>query len=159
MKILFLNLILFNLIFSKNLGNEDKDIDLSQKRYITDEYGNILMRANIWGEVNNPGSHIINEGVDILSFLSIVGGPIDGSNLSKITLYRENIDGRDYSIHLIDLSSFLNSGKSENIMEIKPNDTIIIPQKRTHYLLTQINSISTILNISTLIFQILNSIK
>ena len=113
MKILFLNLILFNLIFSKNLGNEDKDIDLSQKRYITDEYGNILMRANIWGEVNNPGSHIINEGVDILSFLSIVGGPIDGSNLSKITLYRENIDGRDYSIHLIDLSSFLNSGKSE----------------------------------------------
>lgn len=159
MKIIFLSIILLNQIFSQNFQDKIKETDRLEKRYITDDNGNILIRANIWGEVSNPGSHIINEGVDIFSFISIVGGPKDGSNLSKIKLYRENFVTKNYSLQIIDLSGFLENGDGENIIEIKPNDTIIIPQKRMHYFLKQINAISTLLSITTLIFQVLNTVN
>ena len=52
-----------------------KDYQISSERYITSNDGRIMINVNVWGHVNNPGSHLVYNGVDLASLISIVGGP------------------------------------------------------------------------------------
>ena len=49
-----------------------------------------MIKINIWGNVNNPGSHLVYDGIDLASLLSSVGGPIDGANLKRNTTLQRN---------------------------------------------------------------------
>ena len=41
---------------------------------MTDDKGNILMYINVWGNVKNPGRHLVYDGVDLATLFSVVGG-------------------------------------------------------------------------------------
>ena len=129
---------------------------VSNNRYITDEQGNIQMLVNIWGHVNKPGSHMVKDGIDIVSLLSIVGGPKAGTNLKKIKLYRQIPDDNGKSIYEINLEDFYETGSRDNFVKIKPNDTIIIPQKKTSYILSYTGTVNTFLQIINIYLQVLN---
>ena len=49
------------------------DFQISRERYLSDNSGNIMMNVNIWGQVNSPGSHLVYDGIDFASLLSVVG--------------------------------------------------------------------------------------
>ena len=79
------------------------DFQISSERYLTDEKGNIMMYVNIWGHVNAPGHHLVYEGIDMATMLSMVGGPRSGANLKKVRIYREapDSDGKlQYQLNL-----------------------------------------------------------
>ena len=63
------------------------DFQKSSARYMTDEKGNILMYVNVWGEVQTPGHHLVYEGIDLGTLLSIVGGTKAGANLKKVRIF------------------------------------------------------------------------
>lgn len=128
---------------------------ISSERFITDEEGNILMYVNVWGHVNQPGNHLVYDGIDMATLLSVVGGPKSGANLKKVRLYREIPDSSGQTIYEIDMEQFLKEGDRSDFVKIKPNDTIIIPQTPLNYVLSQVGILNTFLSMANLYVNII----
>lgn len=136
--------------------NYQQNVDTSPtgKKYFTGPDGVIRMYVNIWGHVNNPGTHMVYDGIDFVTLLSICGGPKNGANLAKIKLIRDEADSLGNRVFTIDFTEFVNSGTKETFIDIKPNDTIILGEKTGHMLLSNLNVLNTALHIFQIYFQI-----
>ena len=132
------------------------DFQISSERYLTNATGSIMMNVNVWGHVGSPGSHIVYDGIDFTSLLSLVGGPMDGANLKNVRIYREIPDADGSLVYHIDLNEFINTGNRSEFIKIKPNDTIIIPQKISSYFLKQIGTINTFFSLINIYLQLEN---
>ena len=78
----------------------------------------------------------------------------DGANLKGIRLYREMPDKGEKLVHNINFQDFIDTGNRSNFIKIKPNDTIIIPQKTSHLILKQVGTINTIFSAVMIYLQI-----
>ena len=117
---LIFSIISFSILFS-NIENKKSSNEL----YITGEDGIIRMSINIMGHVKNPGSYLVYDGIDFMSAISMAGGYLQGANLKSIIIYNEN--GNKEIINLI---KYLDSDLSNNnLIHLKPHDTIFIKQK------------------------------
>ncbi|MEL1230790.1 MAG: hypothetical protein VXA61_07760 [Candidatus Neomarinimicrobiota bacterium] len=151
---------LLNLTFAEEQAIVQQDIKeyrISSEKYITDLDGNIKMNVNVWGHVQRPGNHLVFEGIDIVTLLSIVGGPQVGAKLGKIRLIREIPEENGQLVHTLNFNEFLNSGSRSNFIKIKPNDTIIVPQKFSSVLISGAGGVNTLLGLFTLYLQISRS--
>lgn len=91
----------------------------------------LMMKVNVWGAVQEPGSQYVPDGTDLISVLSAAGGPIEGAKLGKVRLVR-NFNGEKRNT-VINLSRCLKKGEVGTLPEIKPGDTIIIPKSRVSF--------------------------
>ena len=154
-----LPLLMLGLLFAQNNNAEVptfSDFQISSERYLTDEKGNIMMYVNVWGHVGNSGRNLVYDGIDLATLISIVGGPNIGANMKKVRVYREVPDADGTLVYHIDLNNFINTGNRSNFIKIKPNDTIIVPQKLSSYLLTQFGTINTIFSLINIYLQLQN---
>jgi len=152
-----LTFLLFGLLYAQDEVAEPpifSDYQISSERYLTNAKGNIMMNVNIWGHVGSPGSHVVYDGIDFATLLSVVGGPMDGANLTNVRIYREIPDADGTLVYHIDLNEFINTGNRFNFIKIKPNDTIIVPQKFSSYFLTKIGTINTLFSLITIYLQL-----
>ena len=152
-----LTFLLFGLLYAQDKVAEPpifSDYQISSERYLTNAKGNIMMNVNIWGHVGSPGSHVVYDGIDFATLLSVVGGPMDGANLTNVRIYREIPDADGTLVYHIDLNEFINTGNRSNFIKIKPNDTIIVPQKFSSYFLTKIGTINTLFSLITIYLQL-----
>ena len=133
------------------------DYQISSERYRTNDKGSIMMNVNIWGAVESAGNHLVYDGIDFASLLSIVGGPSAGANLKEVRLYREIPDADGSLVYHIDLSEFINTGNRAKFIKIKPNDTIIVHQKLSSYILKQVGTINTIFSLINIYLQLENA--
>ncbi|MEE9165891.1 MAG: hypothetical protein V3U24_00295 [Candidatus Neomarinimicrobiota bacterium] len=125
-------------------------------RYLTDEEGNILMYVNVWGHVTQPGHHLVFEGIELSTLLSVTGGPKGGANLGNIRLFREFPDEGGKLAYTIDFEKFLKTGDRTGFVRILPNDTYIIPEKGSSIMFRQVGTFSVLLGIINLYYQVLN---
>ena len=154
-----LSLLLFGLLFPQGDVTEQptfSDFHISSERYLTDNKGNIMMYVNVWGHVGNAGHRLVYDGIDLATLMSLAGGPNTGANMKKVRVYREVPDADGTLVYHIDLNNFINTGNRSNFIKIKPNDTIIVPQKLSSYFLTQAGTISTIFSLVTIYLQLQN---
>ena len=109
---------------------------LSSKPYITGEDGVIRMSVNIIGHVKKPGTFVVYDGIDLLTLLSLSGGPLAGANLKKVLI--KHYDG---SIDIVNLNKLMfNKTSSPNSeFKLKPRDTVFINQKMFSKLITSSN--------------------
>ena len=128
---------------------------VSSKRYFTDEFGNILMNVNFWGHVNKPGRHVVYDGIDLATLLSMVGGPMSGANLKKVRLFRETEDDNGKLVYEINMENFLKTGDRGDFVKVLPNDTYIVPQTVTSYVMSQVGTLNTFLSVANIYLQIL----
>ena len=152
-----LTFLLFGLLYAQDEVAEPpifSDYQISSERYLTNAKGNIMMNVNIWGHVGSPGSHVVYDGIDFATLLSVVGGPMDNANLKNVRIYREIPDADGTLVYHIDLNEFINTGNRFNFIKIKPNDTIIVPQKFSSYFLTKIGTINTLFSLITIYLQL-----
>jgi len=155
-----LSLLMFGLLFAQNNIAEEltfSDFQISSERYLTDAKGNIMMYVNIWGHVGNPGHHLVYEGIDLATLMSVVGGPKSGANMKKIRVYREIPEEDGTLVYHLNFEKFVSSGDRSEFIRIKPNDTIIIPEKISNYILTQVGTVNTFLSLFNLYFQLSNN--
>jgi len=137
-------------------NNPNINTQIATERYTTSIDGDIMININIWGHVTSPGSYTVPDGIDLISLFSTVGGPLDESNLSKIRLYRESPDSNGISLYFLDMNPFIKSGDRSNFLKIKPNDTIIINQKKSSYFIEKLSSINSIISLTTIVIQLFN---
>jgi len=138
-------------ILSQNLNNNEP---LSSERYITDQNGNILINVNLWGHVANPGTHLVYDGIDLATLLSVAGGPLPGANLKQIKIIRSNSSTEEKIMHIINVDKFYSYGDKTDFVKIMPNDTVVIKEKFFHNLLSKTNLFSNILQLISLYIQI-----
>ena len=144
-----------NIVLAQEIGvNNRNEYQISSERYITDSNGNIRMNVNVWGHIGQPGNHLVFEGIDIVTLLSMVGGPMNGARLDRIKIIREVPEENGQLIFTLNFNEFISIGDRSNFIKIKPNDTIIIPQKISSLLISSASGINTILSLITIYIQI-----
>ena len=157
-KVMFTIMITFSFILSQEFQTgEDKDLVSPQRarqRYITGEDGVARMYVNVWGHVNKPGTYLVYDGMDLVTLLSIAGGPKQGAGLSKIKLVREFPDDEGKFVHYIDFKKFISSGDRNVLVKVSPNDIYVISMKPSSYILSHVNLVNTFLSIMNLYYQI-----
>ena len=152
-KILF-PLFFISVIFLQNgkvdfYGKVNSDHVINGQEYIASDDGTLLMYVNIWGHVKNPGTYLVYEGIDLLTLISLAGGPESGANLSNIEIIH---DKSTDSITKINLNQYISSDKT--LITIKPHDTIYIKESTSSYLFTKVNLLNTILQIVNISYTI-----
>ena len=153
--------LIFLLMFEISLSNQETFNDISSNNFKTpvQKYtnidGRIMISVNLWGMVSSPGRHIVPENVDLVTILSIVGGPIDGANMSKIKVIRDLESSSQ--IFIINLNKFIKSGDKSDLIKIEPNDTIIIPETVYNGIFKRLSSLNTILSLLNLYYALTNN--
>ena len=138
----------FSLVFGQinyRAGNTNSSTILTGEDYITGEDGIPRMNVNIWGHVKNPGSYLVYDGIDILTCLSMAGGPMKGAKLSKVSIISNDGSSRE-----IDLNRIIQNNNTYTIL-LKPYDTIYIDQSLGNFLLTQTSVIAVLLQLTNVI--------
>ena len=155
-KLLFLTLFIFSAGFPQ-IESTQAPIPLNTgARYVSGDDGVIRMYVNIWGHVGNPGRILVDEGIDIATLLSLMGGPHKGANLKKIRVYHEYPDKNGNIVHILDLTEFLKTGDRSNFISIQPNDTFIIKQTAWSYMIEEINTVNTLMNLFNIYLNLTN---
>jgi len=129
--------------------SEPENINLRSStgaRYVSGENGIIRMYVNIWGHVASPGRILVDEGIDLATLLSLIGGPNKGANMKNIRVYHEYPDKNGNVVNVIDFTEFLETGDRSNFITIQPNDTFIIKQTTRSYLIEEIGTVNTLMN-------------
>lgn len=96
--------------------------------YVSGNYpGAILMPVNLWGSVSKPGIHHIPTQTDLLTLLSLAGGPLPDARMDTISIKRRT--GKQEQIIEVDADDLLTrAGIPSPILE--PNDIIVVPRDR-----------------------------
>ncbi|HEX9912165.1 MAG TPA: SLBB domain-containing protein [candidate division Zixibacteria bacterium] len=89
----------------------------------------LLIKVNVWGEVFKPGIVEVPDNTDLLSLLSIAGGPTENAKLSKVKILRHFPQNKTITVNVKDC---VRDGKAEEIPLIKPGDTVIVPRNSFH---------------------------
>ena len=154
---LFIVLMMSSQLMAQFQGGENTtqpQYNVSSERFFTDPSGIILMNINVWGHVNVPGRHMVFDGIDLATLLSVVGGPQGGANLKNVRLFRETQDDNGKLVYTINLEKFLKTGDRSEFVKVMPNDTYIIPQTTISYILAQVGTLNTILSVLNIYLQI-----
>lgn len=105
------------------------DYPLDEDSYFTDDNGNILMDINVLGEVNKQGPIVVKEKVDFAKILALVGGVKSEADLNQVMVVRQEPEKNGKTVYIINLKKYYNQGDRTAFIALKPNDTIIFPEK------------------------------
>ena len=157
-KLLFFSIIIFvlELSFAQTISDQIRNPLNTGARYVSGSDGIIRMYVNVWGHVRTSGRILVDEGIDLATLFSLIGGPMKGANLKKVRVYHEypNKDGK--IVHIIDLTDFIETGDRSNFMDIQPNDTFIIKQTAWAYIIEEIGTLNTLVNVINIYLNLTN---
>jgi hypothetical protein len=84
----------------------------------------LKINTYIWGQVAKPGLYIVPDDTDLLTLLSLAGGPREDAKLTKIRIVRPTAQGE--KIIWINMKKYLESGDEQMIPVMQPGDTVIV---------------------------------
>ena len=80
----------------------------------------------IWGQIQRPGLYIVPDDTDILTLMSLAGGPTVDAKLQSVRIVRRDDLGGEQII-IVDMKKYIETGDYELVPMLMPGDTIIIP--------------------------------
>lgn len=92
----------------------------------------LQFNVHIWGQVANPGLYSVPDGTDLVSLISLAGGPTDDAKLTEVILVRG--ESSRMTSFAVNLQGVMSSGARESIPILEPGDTVIVPAKVFHTL-------------------------
>lgn len=84
----------------------------------------LLIRVNIWGRVLRPGQYFIPSTTDLITLISVAGGPEPRSRLDNVRIVRNRENGPE--IIIANIKKYLKTGDKRLIPKLEPEDTIIL---------------------------------
>ena len=125
------NIIVFFLILIGSL--------FANNKYITGEDGVIRIYVNVIGHVNQPGSYLVPDGSDLITIISLAGGPARGANLKKIKI-------SNGEVKIVNFEDLINNDLKTSI-NINPNTTVFIEETLSSRIFRGTNLISTLIQL------------
>lgn len=84
----------------------------------------LKINTYIWGQINKPGLYIVPDDTDLLTLISLAGGPREDAKISKIRIVRPTAEGE--RIIWINLKKYIETGDEKLIPILQPGDTVIV---------------------------------
>ena len=84
----------------------------------------LKINTYVWGQVYKPGLYIVPDDTDLLTLISLAGGPREDAKLTKIRIVRPTAQGE--KIIWIDLKKYIETGDEKMIPVLQPGDTVIV---------------------------------
>ena len=126
-------------------GKIANSVNLTGEDYITGDDGVPRMSINIWGHVKYPGAYLVYDDIDIMTCLSMAGGPLKGAQLKKIYIVSKEGDRQT-----MNLEKLINTQSNQKIF-LKPYDTIYIDESFGSYVLSRSSVINILLQLINLV--------
>jgi len=79
--------------------------------------------------LEKSGQYVVRENADFSTILAIAGGLKPDANLGKVVVAHQQPDDNGKQANVINLKSYYKHGDRTAFIALKPNDTIIIPEK------------------------------
>jgi hypothetical protein len=154
-------LVLTSCLFSQNNSSSSSSVfntsySMNGEKYHTSTDGMVYFYVNVWGHVKSPGRIRLVEGVDIITLLSAVGGPKNGANLKKVMLYREIPDQNKKFMYEINIDNFIDKGDRAGFVKILPNDTILVEETNTSFMMNRVGTLNTLMNLLNIYLNLSN---
>jgi len=108
--------------------------------YIGDE-NQLMMKVNIWGRVEKPGQYFVPSDTDLITLISVAGGPADKSRIDNVRLVRIGEAGNEEVIE-VNIKRYLKTGDRRLIPDLKPEDTIIVSGSMWYIFTTVVQVVS-----------------
>lgn len=124
-------------------GSTLSDVPVSAD-YIIGENNEIYITVNIWGEVKKTGYFKVPSTTDLMTLLSIAGGPRENANIGAIKIVRVNKDEGEEGIIYINLEEYLETGNYDLVPILKPGDTVIVPGNFMSYFTNFVNIVAKV---------------
>lgn len=90
----------------------------------------INIEVGLWGHIGKPGLYRVPHTTDLVSLISLAGGPNESARLNEIRILRvvrnSPDEQGDQRILIVDLESFIETGRREDIPVLLPGDVIVI---------------------------------
>lgn len=101
---------------------------LGASAYVYDPIGTpgLTIEVYIWGQVQRPGLYIVPDNTNVLSLMSLAGGPAENAKLSNVRLVRSNPETGQQQVIYIDIEEYLKTGDKSLIPVMMPGDTIVV---------------------------------
>jgi hypothetical protein len=84
----------------------------------------LKIKTYIWGQVRKPGLYIVPDNTDLLTLISLAGGPTEDAKLTKVKIVRPTTKGK--KVILVNLKKYMENGDDKMIPILKPGDTVVI---------------------------------
>jgi polysaccharide biosynthesis/export protein len=110
----------------------------------------------IWGQVLRPGLYIVPDDTDLLTLLSLAGGPSENAKLSKIRIIRPTSNSQ--KVILVNLKAYMETGNETLIPILQPGDTIIV-SGTIFYAFTRVTDFLSKVAIALSIYMTIHAIK
>lgn len=89
--------------------------------------GAVLMRVNLWGAVGKPGVHHVPTQTDLVTLLSVAGGPTGNAQMEELLIKRWS--GEKQEVITLNLAQLLKD-PHERGPAVQANDIIYLPEKQ-----------------------------
>jgi len=121
----------------------------SQYRLLLGTEDELQFNVHIWGQVNKPGLYAVPDGTDLISLISLAGGPTDDAKLSHVVVVRAGVHTEGSLT--VDLRGYVSSGNRTQIPVLGPGDTVVVPARFSYSLFR----LSGILSVAALIANVI----
>ncbi|MCB5230963.1 MAG: SLBB domain-containing protein [Candidatus Cloacimonas sp.] len=78
----------------------------------------------IWGQVRSPGLYLVPDNTDLLTLISLAGGPNENAKMSRVRIVRQTENGE--KIIWVDLRDYIETAEQDLIPIMMPGDTVIL---------------------------------
>lgn len=124
---LMLLLIWTGLLFGQAAGSSFQSTNNASAYYYSGSLQGsekLKIPAYVWGQVRSPGLYIVPDDTNLLTLISLAGGPTENAKLSQVRIVRPTSEGD--KVIWVDLKKYMDSGNEEQIPVMQPGDTVII---------------------------------
>ncbi len=110
-----------------NFGDELRGAERGSE-YVSGYYrGAVMAPINLWGAVSKPGVHHVPMRTDLLTFLTLAGGPSSDAQLNRVTIKRQGKNNEE--VIFVDLEELLGNAGSRGPL-LEPNDIVSVAYKK-----------------------------
>jgi len=110
----------------------EQDIAARLKNYIAEPEVTVIVQQinsqkfNILGQVNRPGSYVINNSATVLDAIALAGGFRDFAKQKNVYVLRQNSDGSQSRL-AFNYKDVVKGKNSTQNVKLQPRDTIVVP--------------------------------
>ncbi|MCS7014365.1 MAG: hypothetical protein RMI34_05495 [Chloroherpetonaceae bacterium] len=133
-------------------GEAPQNPNVAPAAYFFGQEQGILIDVNLWGQVGRPGKYYVPYATDLVSLLSIAGGPATTAKLDDIRIirYARADTAVIEKVVRVDVEKFIETGE-QSFPALLRGDTVIVPGG-------PISVLNTIVTITNAVFSIVNAI-
>jgi protein involved in polysaccharide export with SLBB domain len=107
-----------------------------------------LIRLSVLGQVRVPGLYPVDPGVSLIQLLTLAGGPMEGANLKRAQVIRDD------KAFTIDLQSAL-GGSAAGRVALYSNDIVFIPERHSIFSRENVGLLASLLTIAISTFTLI----